>query len=131
MNRDGGAAEVESVVAHDHPALAGHFPGEPLVPGVVVLDCVVAAAEALLGAARPVAIPSVKFLAPLRPDERFRIVFTRLDAAGIAFECRRETTTLVRGRMICRRVDVSPISASGPDPAHTFRGRSACRRPCE
>ncbi len=93
-------AEVEVVVADDHPALAGHFPGEPLVPGVVVLDCVAAVAEKEFGACRLVAIPAVKFLAPVRPDERFLIALRRCDTTGIAFECRRQTTILVRGRMI-------------------------------
>ena len=30
----------------DHPALPGHFPGQPIVPGVVVLDRVVEVIEA-------------------------------------------------------------------------------------
>ena len=29
-------------IAADHPCLPGHFPGQPVVPGVVVLDRVLA-----------------------------------------------------------------------------------------
>ena len=36
-------------VPAQHPSLAGHFPGNPIVPGVVLLDEVIAAAEAWLG----------------------------------------------------------------------------------
>lgn len=51
-----------------HPALPGHFPGRPLVPGVVLLDRVAAAVEHRLGK-RIAALPRVKFLAPLLPGE--------------------------------------------------------------
>lgn len=58
-------------VAADHPALPGHFPGRPVVPGVVVLERVLEAAEAWLGS--PLAarrLPAVKFTAPLLPGVR-------------------------------------------------------------
>ena len=55
-------------IPHDHPCLPGHFPGRPIVPGVVVLDRVLAAIEAghggALGALR---MPQVKFAQPLLP----------------------------------------------------------------
>jgi len=60
-------------IPHDHPSLPGHFPGRPLVPGVVVLDRVIAAIEAQHGALGPVRLPQVKFLQPLLPGEAARI----------------------------------------------------------
>ena len=56
-------------VATDHPALPGHFPGHPVVPGVVVLEHVVAAIEAQAGALPALRLPQVKFVAPLLPGE--------------------------------------------------------------
>jgi 3-hydroxymyristoyl/3-hydroxydecanoyl-(acyl carrier protein) dehydratase len=56
------------IIPADHPALAGHFPGDPIVPGVVLLDHVVRAAGRGL-----VHFPAVKFHAPLRPGEEFEI----------------------------------------------------------
>ena len=50
-----------------HPALPGHFPGQPLVPGVVLLDRVVAAIERALGL-RVCGFAQVKFLHALAPE---------------------------------------------------------------
>lgn len=66
-------------IPHDHPALAGHFPGNPVVPGVVVLDHVVAAIEASAGTLPPLRLPQVKFLAPLRPGEDAEVLLEGAD----------------------------------------------------
>jgi 3-hydroxyacyl-[acyl-carrier-protein] dehydratase len=55
-----------------HPALAGHFPGNPVVPGVIVLDQV-AAALARTRNQRFAGLPQVKFLAPLLPEQEARL----------------------------------------------------------
>lgn len=53
-----------------HPALPGHFPGQPIVPGVVLLDHAVLRIAAALGcAAQPARLASVKFLATVVPNE--------------------------------------------------------------
>jgi 3-hydroxymyristoyl/3-hydroxydecanoyl-(acyl carrier protein) dehydratase len=52
----------------DHPALPGHFPGRPVVPGVVLLDRLAAAIERETGA-RIAGLAQVKFTAPLLPGE--------------------------------------------------------------
>jgi 3-hydroxymyristoyl/3-hydroxydecanoyl-(acyl carrier protein) dehydratase len=61
------------VIAPDHPSLPGHFPGRPLVPGVVLLDRVVAAIEQRHGPLGPLRLPQVKFVQPLLPGESARI----------------------------------------------------------
>ena len=60
-------------IAPDHPCLPGHFPGRPLVPGVLVLDRVLAALEAAHGPLGPVRLPQVKFVQPLLPGEEARV----------------------------------------------------------
>ena len=60
-------------VPHDHPCLAGHFPGRPLVPGVVLLDRVQAALEAAHGPLGAMRWPQVKFLSPLLPGEEAQV----------------------------------------------------------
>jgi 3-hydroxyacyl-[acyl-carrier-protein] dehydratase len=73
----------------DHPALPGHFPGRPIVPGVVVLDRVLAAIEAQHGALGALRMPQVKFVQPLLPEETARIELERLtDAQNAALRWR-------------------------------------------
>ncbi|MEN1941293.1 hypothetical protein WCE41_09160 [Luteimonas sp. MJ246] len=60
---------MEFVVEHDHLCLPGHFPGRPLVPGVVVLDHVLAAIDAAQGPLGALRLAQVKFASPLLPGE--------------------------------------------------------------
>ncbi len=60
-------------IPHDHPCLPGHFPSRPIVPGVVVLDRVLAAIEAGHGAIGSLRMAQVKFAQPLLPGEEARI----------------------------------------------------------
>ena len=64
---------MEFVVEHCHPCLPGHFPGGPLVPGVVVLDHVLAAIEDAHGALGALRLPQVKFVGPLLPGQAARV----------------------------------------------------------
>lgn len=80
-----------------HPSLPGHFPGRPVVPGVVLLDCVQQAAQCWLGRPlRVVALPQVKFLAPLLPDQQARIDLA-LQAAQLRFSIVRDDVTIAQG----------------------------------
>ena len=77
--------ETTLFIAPDHPAFAGHFPGTPIVPGVVLLDAVI---HALLPPGRPRAsgdgadttpvchISAAKFLSPVGPGETLTLVLT-------------------------------------------------------
>ena len=76
-------------IAPDHPAFNGHFPGQPLLPGVALLAEVLEAAldvpalARLLGAAPRLAV--VKFLAPVRPGARLTLALTG-HPGGLRFE---------------------------------------------
>ncbi len=74
-------------VPADHPMLAGHFPGHPIVPGAWLLAWVAAAATRRLAVAEQArsiaAIKRVKFLRPLRPDQPFECTLSlRASTAG-------------------------------------------------
>jgi 3-hydroxymyristoyl/3-hydroxydecanoyl-(acyl carrier protein) dehydratase len=56
-------------VAADHPCLPGHFPGRPIVPGVVLLDEALALVLVQAPGLRVAELPSVRFLRPVRPGE--------------------------------------------------------------
>lgn len=87
-------------VPADHPALPGHFPGQPIVPGVVILDFVQRALEDQSGtSAVRLKIGQVKFLQPLLPDQTATLDFER-KGDGFAFRVQREGTVLVSGDMV-------------------------------
>ena len=48
---------VPLCIAPSHPSLPGHFPGQPVVPGVVILDAVQQAIEAAVGALPALDLP--------------------------------------------------------------------------
>jgi 3-hydroxymyristoyl/3-hydroxydecanoyl-(acyl carrier protein) dehydratase len=74
-------------IAASHPALPGHFPGSPVVPGVVLLDAVATALAQHAGCATCVTgFPTVKFLAPLLPEREFEIGFVARRPGQTAFE---------------------------------------------
>ena len=89
---------MDFTIPADHPSLPGHFPGRPLVPGVVVLERVVEAIERTHGALRPLRLPQVKFLQPLLPGEVARI---ELDGAAPRWRFRvlRDTTLIASGEI--------------------------------
>ena len=69
-------------VAADHPCLPGHFPGNPIIPGVVLLDEVFAC----LHAHGELTLLNAKFTAPVRPGDVVDVTWQRrgdrLDFAG-------------------------------------------------
>jgi 3-hydroxymyristoyl/3-hydroxydecanoyl-(acyl carrier protein) dehydratase len=91
-------------VPADHPSLPGHFPDTPIVPAVVILDEIAAALSEWRSNVRIIAIPTVKFLAALKPDQPFTIVLTsngeRSDRSEIEFSCVVNDQTAVRGRLL-------------------------------
>lgn len=80
------SADFSWTVPVDHPAFAGHFPGRPIVPGVVLLDQALRFAEKWL--ARPVdrwQIANAKFLSPVAPGEALTFALTTTARGSIAF----------------------------------------------
>jgi 3-hydroxymyristoyl/3-hydroxydecanoyl-(acyl carrier protein) dehydratase len=71
-----------------HPALAGHFPGNPIVPGVVLLDEAIHALAVQAGLATAgLQLGAVKFLAPVRlpaagPDAELALTWSGSIAPG-------------------------------------------------
>lgn len=104
LARDDTPVHLTRSVPLDHPAFAGHFPGQPLLPGALLLAEVL---EAALGvpalAARLGPRPSLaaaKFLSPVRPGAELSISMQPESGAarGVKFEVRVEDTVCVSGR---------------------------------
>lgn len=90
---------MDFTIPADHPSLPGHFPGRPLVPGVVLLERVVEAIETAHGDLGALRLPQAKFLQPLLPGETARI---ELDGEPPRWRFRvlRGTTLLARGEVV-------------------------------
>lgn len=81
-----------------HPSLPGHFPGQPLVPGVLILEQVALALRAWRGQ-RLVRVLEAKFMAPLLPDESAQLQLSPVgaDTARVGFRIERDGMVLARG----------------------------------
>ena len=83
-------------IAADDPCLDGHFPGNPLVPGVVLLDRALEAIRTRLALGPPLLLASVKFTAPVTPGQQVEI-FYRPAGGRTAFTCRVGGTAVAAG----------------------------------
>ncbi|HEX9140174.1 MAG TPA: hypothetical protein VF848_10305 [Steroidobacteraceae bacterium] len=91
-------SEILLTIPADHPALAGHFPGNPIVPGVVLLAEALRAVEAASGISlERCQIGSVKFQKTVAPGEKLAVEFTVDPAGGIAFALRSADRVAVQG----------------------------------
>ncbi len=79
-----------------HPVFAGHFPGHPIVPGVMLLDWVQTAIEASLGHT-VTGLVEAKFLSPATPDERLELALEAA-ATAVRFEVRCGERKVASGR---------------------------------
>jgi 3-hydroxymyristoyl/3-hydroxydecanoyl-(acyl carrier protein) dehydratase len=92
-------AEIEIAIPAGHPALAGHFPGNPIVPAVVILEEVAAALAQVAAGRRLSGFTSVKFLSPLRPGQPFTVTFAERHGDRVRFVCRSLGETVARGEI--------------------------------
>ena len=81
-----------------HPAFPGHFPGQPLVPGVLLLEQVALALRAWRGQ-RLARVLEAKFVAPLRPGESAQLELIDMDGddSRVRFRIQRDGMVLSRG----------------------------------
>ena len=90
-------ADAQIAIPSSHPALPGHFPGRPIVPGVLLLDAVMQAIAAQPGATTPMRLLRAKFMAPVPPDAEVTIQLRRCADGNVAFTCHCEGRVALRG----------------------------------
>lgn len=86
-------------IADDHPALPGHFPGDPLVPAVVILDAVLAALASAQPQWRVRGVRRMKFLRPLRGGERVELAWQEPHRHVLRFACRVGEELVAEGQL--------------------------------
>ena len=105
-------------IAAAHPAFDGHFPGQPVLPGVALLAEVLEAAHeeprlaACIGTAPRLAV--VKFLAPVEPGASLVISF-RLAPRVVEWRVRDGAREVAIGQIA--RADLAGAAIAGRDAA--------------
>ena len=85
-------------IKEDHPSLAGHFPGRPIVPGVVVLDNAIALISRDRLSDHQPELVEVKFLAPVLPGEDVTVSYSE-NADSLVIACEVAGRPVLRGRL--------------------------------
>ncbi|MEJ2417945.1 MAG: hypothetical protein P8Y45_13660 [Exilibacterium sp.] len=97
-----------------HPCFAGHFPDNPIVPGALLLQWIIAAAKARGLAEKVDAVKTMKFLNPVKPGDHCTIEFN-IDTVRISVICRRGNTLICRG-VLCRgQASTGAIDSAHPE----------------
>ena len=87
----------------DHPAFAGHFPGTPILPGVVLLDTALQAIAAASGLVLDrCEISSVKFLSPANPGDALEIQHEIATSGTIRFDIVAGTRKIASGSIVTK-----------------------------
>lgn len=120
----GKLAECATHFARTDPMFAGHFPGNPLVPGVILTEALaqtagIAAASGYAEEERPLfllsAIRSMKFPAPARPEEQIHLRAEKIAQVGellqFAVRARVGEQVVAEGQLV---LNVTAESSAGP-----------------
>jgi 3-hydroxymyristoyl/3-hydroxydecanoyl-(acyl carrier protein) dehydratase len=94
-------------IPEQHPAFSGHFPGRPIVPGVMLLEEVYARIEASLGIdCCGYALRAAKFLHPLGPGAELSLSYRRDESGSVHF-------TVSGGNRLVATGSLQPLVAEG------------------
>src|SRR5688572_20671660 len=95
-------ARSECAFALDHPSALGHFPGNPIIPGAVLLSETLKAIEKNLGAPlAPFNLKAAKFFSPTRPGDRVVIEWSGSVPGDIRFACAVQGRKVLAGQLEC------------------------------
>jgi 3-hydroxyacyl-[acyl-carrier-protein] dehydratase len=87
--------------AANHPTGAGHFPGNPIIPGALLLAEVLRCIEAAEGKSFSACnVKAAKFLHPARPGDTVEIEYARSAQGTIEFQCTVAGTKVLSGGIV-------------------------------
>ncbi len=90
-------------IARGHPAYEGHFPGHPILPGVVLLSEALAALEAATGRApHQWTLANCKFTGSVSPGTALTLAHKRTASGGALFEIRAAHGVVASGTLTPR-----------------------------
>jgi 3-hydroxyacyl-[acyl-carrier-protein] dehydratase len=84
-------------VAADHPAFAGHFPGAPVLPGVVLLDAALHVLEQTRAPGDRWQVSTAKFQSAARPGEELLLEHEALANGSVRFAIRTRDRAIANG----------------------------------
>lgn len=88
-------------IAPGHPTGAGHFPGNPIVPGALLLAEVLRCIELAEGARYASCnVKAAKFLHPARPGDTVEIDYARSAQGTLEFHCAVGGTRVLTGAVV-------------------------------
>lgn len=87
-----------------HPSLKGHFPGNPIVPGVVILDEVIQIIKIVKPDFMIIAMPIVKFTQPLLAEQNVHVEIKQKTNTTISFICTYNDIKLAAGQLTLERL---------------------------
>jgi 3-hydroxyacyl-[acyl-carrier-protein] dehydratase len=92
-------------IAADHPAYSGHFPGQPVLPGVVLLDAALhvlecSGREAAGERPRRWEVNSTKFQSAVRPGEALTLEHETLPNGSVRFAIRTADRAVASGLLV-------------------------------
>lgn len=99
---DGEGFDAELMLNGDFTGFEGHFPGNPVMPGIYLISaCLLAAGEALGSSVKMSRLKSAKFFSPVAPGEKVTI--------NASFE-QRKTENMMKAQLSCNEKRVAQIA---------------------
>ncbi|HEY4781894.1 MAG TPA: 3-hydroxyacyl-ACP dehydratase FabZ family protein [Chthoniobacterales bacterium] len=112
-------AEARKRFLGEEPFFQGHFPGNPIVPGVLLAEAMAQTAGIAIGGPGKMflltAIRAMKFLRPIRPQEEIHFRAKRVGEVGGLVQCAVEAR--VQGELVAEgQLILAPASFSSNGP---------------
>jgi 3-hydroxymyristoyl/3-hydroxydecanoyl-(acyl carrier protein) dehydratase len=86
------------IVSASHPSIPGHFPGNPIVPGAVIIENVIRAFSRSDDSREITSLFTVKFIKSIEVNQKVDVNFLSISTELISFECISNNVVSVLGR---------------------------------